>query len=69
MTNKDAVYIIQVIYQTGYKLTPWEDTFLKDMLGRQAYTYNMDKKIMDIYEKATGGGKYQRREIVGGKKC
>ena len=65
MKLSDAVIIIQYVEESDYTPNAWERDFMdsvvlrdKDLTDKQEFCLNR------IYERASGGGRYQQREHI-----
>lgn len=65
MKFSDAKTIMEYIGAANYEPNAWETDFMdslmeqeKDLSDKQEFCLNR------IYEKATGGGRYERRQVV-----
>lgn len=66
MRNVDARTLIEWITQSGYKPNVWESGFMAS-LYEQGFAPTAKQKtcLNRIYEKASGGGVYERHERIG----
>jgi hypothetical protein len=65
MLIQDALVLIDEIRKQKFKPTDWEANFIQSIEMRK---YDLSQKqslaLNKIYEKATGGGNYQRRQYI-----
>jgi hypothetical protein len=65
MTSQDALILIDAIKKADYKLNDWENEFLQNIaMRRSQLSAKQDKALTSIYEKANGGGIFQKREYI-----
>jgi hypothetical protein len=65
MTIQDARTLIAEINKLAYKATDWEEKFLQSIAARGfSLSTKQSKALMSIYEKATNGGMFQKREYI-----
>ena len=66
MTRPDALKMIELIKQTNYKLNDWEKGFIEGIENRMVtpLSYKQHCAMEALYRKATGGGNFQRRQII-----
>lgn len=65
MTSRNALAIISEIRKLNPKLNNWEQGFIDDLEDMGLSLSNKQENcLLKIYEKATGGGTYQRRQYI-----
>lgn len=66
MNKEQAKTVLEYIRQLDYKPNPWENKFLIDMeeIQQAKLSAKQSFALMNIYEKASGGGKYERKEFI-----
>jgi len=65
MTPQDLTTILAEIKKLNPRLNDWGKQFLRDMENRPFNTTaKQDKCLLNIYERATGGGLYQSRQRI-----
>jgi hypothetical protein len=62
MTSQDRSRLLAEIKKLNYKPNEWEKGFLGNILCHRVTSTKQDKILLNIYEKATGGGTYQNRQ-------
>jgi hypothetical protein len=62
MTPQDKITILTEIKKLNPKLNEWEKQFMIDMENKRFISAKQEKCLLNIYEKATGGGIYQNRQ-------
>jgi len=70
MLQIEAITLIRFIKSAGYKPNGFEHNFMNSILnrgGEGTITYKQHMCLTRIYEKSSGGGRYQRREITPGR--
>jgi hypothetical protein len=61
MKLSDALILIDEIRKQGYYPNDWEKDFITSIeLRKSGLSYKQQKYLEAIYEKAVGGGRYQR---------
>lgn len=66
MTREEAQTLIDAAMRTGYKPTVWEQKFLaRFAFGAGAVSEEDRTSIIELYRRATGGGRYERRTVYG----
>ena len=74
MLTREAIILIEQVKNLGYRPNPWETNFILSIINMAkrnsnlALTYNQSKAVNTIYAKATGGGRFQKREYIGGRR-
>lgn len=64
MTFQDTLAIMTEIKKLNPKLNDWEKGFLGNILIHRKISKKQENCLIKIYEKATGGGIYQRRQYI-----
>ena len=67
MTYDEALILIDNIRQSKYKANQWESDFMTSIELRnpnQPITFKQMKCLLRVYERSTGGGKYQRKQYI-----
>lgn len=67
MKRKDAKILIDEILKSNYEPNDWEENFLDSIanLPHQAkLSARQSECLQKIYDKSTGGGDYQKKEII-----
>lgn len=64
MLYNEAITLITYIRAQDYTPTDWETNFMQsiELEAREVITYKQMLALQRIYAKATGGGKYERRQ-------
>ena len=69
MNAKDASELLMEIKRQKYKANTWEASFIvyvENKINTGAkFTSKEANKLCEVYAKATGGGMYERRKIIG----
>jgi hypothetical protein len=74
MLTREAIILIEQVKNLGYKPNSWETNFILSIINMAkrnsnlALTYNQSKAVNTIYSKAAGGGRFQKREYIGGRR-
>ena len=61
----DARHLIDEINKLAYKANAWEIGFLRNMARQTTLSEKQAACLTEIYRKASGGGKYERRQVTG----
>ena len=65
MTIQDAFILIAAIEKLDYKANEWEKEFLQNIeMCRYGLSSKQAKVLTSIYDKASGGGIFQKREYI-----
>ena len=66
MKKTDAEIIINAIEDTKYRLNKWESDFINSVINSQYVTLTERQAIAlnTIYEKATGAGRWAKRQVI-----
>ena len=65
MTYNDAMSIIESLDSLDYELNEWEEEFVESIIDRDKEKELTEKQatcLNGIYQKAAGGGKFQKKE-------
>lgn len=63
MKHHQAKTLIEWIKNSDYETNDWENSFIESILNNQRdLTYKQADCLNKIYEKSSGGGKYQKRQ-------
>ena len=70
MTWAEAKVIIEEARKQGYRGTDWERGFIANLEFRQPDPLSEKQalSLQEFYRRATGGGRFVRREIIGSKR-
>jgi hypothetical protein len=61
----DARHLIDEINRLGYKANAWEIGFLRSVARQTTLSVKQGERLTEIYRKASGGGGYERRQVLG----
>ncbi len=64
MTYPEAEALIKEIKNLKYKCNEWEEQFIQSISRQSTFTEKQSKCLIRIYEKATGGGQYEKRIVI-----
>ena len=65
MNNLEKKVLIEWIHNSGCALNSWEQKFLSHVTDKPyQLTKKEANKLVELYEKSSGGGQYQKREVI-----
>ncbi len=64
MNGNEVLLIFNEIKKLNYKPSEWEKGFLGNILCHKKISNKQAQALQKIYEKATGGGVFQRKEYI-----
>ncbi len=64
MNPTDIKYIIDEIHRLKYKLNTWEKDYIESISRQTIFSFKQEACLNEIYKRAAGGGRFERRQVI-----